>query len=702
MFDMAKPVWLKGREKEMHLRVEFKAVVDAHSGTQYRIRLATSGIYHLFVNGTFVSYGPARAGRGHFRMDELDVSRLMTKGENVVVIEVCGYNVNSYCMLNQPSFLQAEVLEDGRPIAWTGEHFTARVNPYYIQRTQRYSFQRPMVEAYRYPAPADDFARCAKPAGTQPVVPVEEKTIIPRLAPYPLYERLEGEPLFSGTVSHIEPASYKRDRSCTDIGPQLLGFPIPELEVFATDECQRMRFTPGTQAPSLAIPADGYTVCRFPHNATGMVTLEVECPGPMTLYLLFDEILTDNQVDFLRMDCANAIRFDLGGGVHRLQLFEVYTMKYVQLTAIGGPCEVRQMGMVEYKHPPVSRQVAAPTPGLRKIAEAAVETFRQNAVDIFMDCPSRERAGWLCDSFFTGRTEYCLTGESVIEKSFLENFLHEDSYEYLPEGMLPMCYPADHNDHWFLPNWTLWLILQLEEYRQRTGDRELIERFQEKFERLLRYFGQYENEDGLLEHLDGWGFVEWSKANDLVQDVNYPTNMLYSAALRTLSRLYDRPDLAEKADRIKATVLAQSFNGRFFVDNAVRRDGRLVSSGECTEVCQYYAFFCGIASPETHGELFQTLVEDFGPDRKKTGKWPEVYPAAPFIGNYLRLDVLQRYGYRDKVLENIEGYFLHMAETTGTLWEHAEVTASCDHCFASHVLYWLDQIEKATAQEAQK
>ena len=27
-----------------------------------------------------------------------------------------------------------------------------------------------------------------------------------------------------------------------------------------------------------------------------------------------------------------------------------------------------------------------------------------------MDCPSRERAGWLCDSYFTAKTEYVLTG----------------------------------------------------------------------------------------------------------------------------------------------------------------------------------------------------------------------------------------------------------------------------------------------------
>ena len=30
--------------------------------------------------------------------------------------------------------------------------------------------------------------------------------------------------------------------------------------------------------------------------------------------------------------------------------------------------------------------------------------------------------------------------------------------------MLPMCYPADHYDGNFIPNWAMWFVLELEEY----------------------------------------------------------------------------------------------------------------------------------------------------------------------------------------------------------------------------------------------
>lgn len=142
--------------------------------------------------------------------------------------------------------------------------------------------------------------------------------------------------------------------------------------------------------------------------------------------------------------------------------------------------------------------------------------------------PSRERAGWLCDSFFTARTEHALTGQCTVEKAFLENFLLAERFAHLPDGMLPMCYPADHYDGNFIPNWAMWFVLELEEYIKRSGDCAFAERAKSRVYGLIQYFATFENEYGLLEKLEKWVFVEWSRANDpdVVQDVNFPTNML--------------------------------------------------------------------------------------------------------------------------------------------------------------------------------
>ncbi len=687
-FKNAMPIWLENREKEVNLRVQFKTACPRSEDCV--VQIATSGIYQLWINGEFVCYGPARAGKNYFRVDRIEISDRLNRERNTIIIEVAGYNANGYYIQNQPSFLQAEIMEGQTSIAWTGKHFSARINPCYVQKTQRYSFQRPMVESYRIKE-ADDSFFDDESTGKEQLALTERKQLIERLAPYPLYERISAAAFSHGTIEHVEVKEYKRDRSCTNISEKLIGFPISELDMFVSDEGQRLHSIHDNEPPSEMIDADEYNIYQLPYDASGMLFASVCCKEPITLYIMFDEILKDNRIDFLRLDCTNIIRYDLCPGDHLIHMFEIYTMKYVQFTAIGGSCTVKDVYMTEYKHPPVKRPIMH-KPELQKIADAAIESFRQNVVDIGMDCPSRERAGWLCDSFFNARTEYCLTGKCLIEKSFFENFLHEEKYEFLPDGMLPMCYPADHYDGCFIPNWALWLVLQLKEYLARSNDRDLIDRFKPKVDALFGYFSVFENSDGLLERLDGWIFVEWSEANNFVQDVNYPTNMLYCAALRAAGELYGNGDYIRKSDIVKEAVLKLSFDGMFFHDNAVRSEGTLKNTEAITEVCQYSAFFFGIVTRDSHKQLFNTLLNDFGPERFKSGKWPQVCPAAPFVGNYMRIDILLNYGYLKKALENIECFFLPMAEKTGTLWEMAEPTASCNHGFAGYAVYWLDKI----------
>lgn len=254
-----------------------------------------------------------------------------------------------------------------------------------------------------------------------------------------------------------------------------------------------------------------------------------------------------------------------------------------------------------------------------------------------------------------------------------------------------MCYPADHNDGVFIPNWAMWFVIQVNDYAKRGGDPALIASLKPKIEGVLNYFAKFENKDGLLQDLQSWIFVEWSKANSFVNGVNYPTNMLYSAALSNAADLYRNDSWRQKSEQIRQTVLKQSFNGTFFVDNAVNnKEGKLEITKNTTEVCQYYAFFFNIATPKTHPGLWKKLSTEFGPRRNDKTTYPNVFKANAFIGNYLRMDILSRNGLKNQVMNEVQDYFYYMAQRTGTLWENMGSEASCNHGFASyigHVLY---------------
>jgi alpha-L-rhamnosidase len=401
-------------------------------------------------------------------------------------------------------------------------------------------------------------------------------------------------------------------------------------------------------------------------------------------------LMKTGDVSFTRMGSINAILYELPAGQYDLESFEPYTLRYLKLIALDGSCEIRGVRLREYVNPQAGRaSFAASDDRLNRLFEAGRETFAQNSVDLFMDCPSRERAGWLCDSFFTARAATDLCGDTCVEQAFYENYLLPAQFPNLPEGMLPMCYPADHPNGNCIPNWALWFVVQLEEYLGRSGDREMVEALRRRVLSLFDYLGRFRNSDGLLEKLERWVFIEWSRANQFVQDVNYPSNMLYAGALDAAARLYRLPKLAREAKRVRTTIRRQSFDGEFFVDNAMRENGRLRVTQNRSEVCQYYAFYFDVATPETHAKLHRRLCEEFGPGRTKMGAFPEVHPAAPFIGNVIRLELLSRWGRAKQMLDESGDYLLYMADRTGTLWEMADDKASCNHAFAAHVCHVL-------------
>ena len=108
-------------------------------------------------------------------------------------------------------------------------------------------------------------------------------------------------------------------------------------------------------------------------------------------------------------------------------------------------------------------------------------------------------------------------------------------------------------------------------------------------------------------------------------------------------------------------------------------------SGEHTEVCQYYALLFGVATSESHPALWARLRDEVVPGRVEKGLFPDLYPINAFIGSYLRLELLSKYGLSKQILNESIATYKSMAERTGTLWESLKPKASCNHGFASHL-----------------
>lgn len=628
-FAEAKPVWAKDRERESNLTLSFREIIKTRWTNNAYIRLTASCDYRLRINGEFVAHGPSVAAHDFYRIDCYDIKPHLKWGKNIIAIEVAGYNDDNYYLLNQPSFLQAEVEVNGEVVAATGDKFTAYDLRQRKQDVREFSFQRPHIEHYTLTPDFDAWATRKNWQAPKAVTLVEQpaKTLLPRHVPYPDYTLHEAEKIGDGLY-------------------------------------------------------------KFKCNSTGFLGIKIKVEEPSAIRLAFDEILSnDGHVNGNRFGCYAYITYELRPGEYSLEAFEPNTMQYVEVLTDKGSCTVEQIYMRDYCGSDVKRaKFECNDEAMNRLFEAARETHRQNALDIFMDCPSRERAGWLCDSYFASRVAFDMSGHTRIEHNFLNNFLLPTEFKHIDKGMLPMCYPSDHPNQNHIPNWAMWFVLELEEYLHRSGDQALIDRAKQRVYELVDYFKPFLNDDGLLEGLTRWVFVEWSAANSFVQDVNYPSNMLYAKMLEVVGRLYNDHTLTEQAAQVRKVIVEQSFDGEFFIDNAVRgKGGRLELTRNRTETCQYYAFYLGTATPESHPELWSKMLDKFGAVRTTNNEYPEIHPSNAFIGNYLRMELLSQAGRAKQILDENRSFYLPMVDKTGTLWENMTDHASCNHGFAAHI-----------------
>ncbi len=161
-----------------------------------------------------------------------------------------------------------------------------------------------------------------------------------------------------------------------------------------------------------------------------------------------------------------------------------------------------------------------------------------------------------------------------------------------------------------------------------------------------------------------------------------------------------------QAEALRRVIRSQSYDGEFFVDNAVRQAGKLVPTRNRTETCQYYAFYFDTASQKKYPKLYgRSFALTFGPQRRTTKAFPEIPPSNAFMGNVMRLELLSRAGLTDQLAGEAKTWFLPMAELTGTFWENMGNEASMNHAFGSHIivrlyrdvlgLYQVDTVRKA-------
>ena len=687
-FQKAKPVWLKNREQHQSQFAAFHVLLTAEKPIEVTASIAARSYYRMYLNGDMVAHGPARAAEGCCRVDEIPIK---LAGQCHIAIEIAAYqSPDRYCndCTLEKGLLVAEIsTSDGTVLTATGDNlWSCEELKYRRPNVEMMSHCRGIFEYYDLQAGWDEWK--VRKLAQKPEAVSEQVKWLPRRAPYPTYLPISARRLRG--VYDVLPGELSKQNSSlllsAFINPKWYASVPDENRILQGILCERDAAFSGKKRQI------GSNLVLTPGISCGAAAWEMESAEVgfldfnirVTQCCVLDVLNSDHLSDDGALEGNSYVtRYCLQPGSYQLTGFEPKLVRYIKMIfRTGGEVEISGLRLLQYTYPEDDRLFFACSDGdLNRIYEAARRTLRLNMLDILMDCPERERAGWLCDSYFSGQAARVVFGNSLVELDHMENFLLTDP-DQCWNGFFPEVYPGIRRDSTDIGirNWSFWLILELCAYCAQTGDKKLAMTYRNRVERFVEGMLSLRGESGLLENL-GTVFVDWSLSNKpfAMEPISVPVNALAVTMLKQAAELYGRDSWKNAADEMEQIIhnMGQSiFLGAGGDSAELAPDGKKLNRGGCrTESGIALELWSGFHKDDR--EFIRRFVKNMGTSPQERPN-PNIGRSNLFIGLMIRFDVLSAMGETDTLIRELKDVYLpQLALGSDTLFEAIHEKFGC-------------------------
>lgn len=416
------------------------------------LHISADDYYKLYVNGTFVTQGPANSYYFCYPYQRVDITGYLREGDNIIALHV--YYHGKICRsYNSGDYRQGLIAE-----IWSGR------NQLLGQRwkcTHAAEYSSDRVIAY----------------DTQfnEIIDNREKIVDWKCGTY--------------DDSVWEDAIVKMDDD-----HNLMLQEIPNLE-FEAKYPVVIRKLP-----------DGYLL-DFGQELTGTFSMKAQGKAGDEVVIYYgEELLTPDRVrSEMRCNCVYEDKLILADGLNELEQFDYKCFRYVQLSCSS---EVR-LGefRVDYRHYPFGPTVV-PCPLedelVQKIWEICSNAVKNCCQEAFLDCPHREKGQYLGDLTITAHSLYCLTGDTKLFRKALQDFAHSTA---ICKGMMAVA-PGSFMQE--IADFSLLFPYQLLLYYKMTKDTDFLRSMVPVAEGIEAHFDAFQADSGLLYNVkDKWNLVDW-------------------------------------------------------------------------------------------------------------------------------------------------------------------------------------------------
>ena len=194
--------------------------------------------------------------------------------------------------------------------------------------------------------------------------------------------------------------------------------------------------------------------------------------------------------------------------------FRAFRFLRVKVQVGAEPLTVTSLKCQETGYPlKVGTHVETSDQSLAGIWQISENTLRDCMHETYEDCPFYEQLQYLMDTRSEILYTYACAADDRLARQAIDSFARSQR----ADGLLNACYPAYKPN--VIPGFSIYYILMLHDHMMYFGDKDLVERYFPVAERILQFYEDLREPDGLVGQMPGaggfgsgyWCFVDWAK-----------------------------------------------------------------------------------------------------------------------------------------------------------------------------------------------
>lgn len=528
----------------------FRNTFDIERDQQCRLLITACSQYRLWIDGRLIDDGPAPSASHHTYYDihKLDLAA----GSHTIAVLV------RTCDIRQTlrGALLAELLGDADQVisatgpqwrgiagdAWQHKTYNFRMNK--LSPFQEHCDGRKLPSDWNQPGFDDAHwlpvkvitGRGDRPPKAGPWTHLEPRSI-PQLERYTFFpNRIIACESALALANRSEPgdSSIEVSQPGVALAPtDVVEIHNPEALLDGSDGCQVRG-----QGPSRADDWDGVRdpclTLGFKRELTAFIEIELTAPAGVDLLIGSAERLIDgrfnNTIESRFTDCYTTRE---GRQVFRTLCWRAFRVLRLRFRNAFGPVQVHVVRAVRVRTPLGPAHDIEGPERLAAIDRLCRRTIRLCCVDGLFDTPWREAAQWLGDvAMATVPALHWVYGDTAMTGKFFTQAALNGQADGLLSN-LSNCEPQQGLGN--IPDYSLWWIYGLREHRWYTGEDQWYHILYPEVVRVIRWFSRHINDQGLLEDVPNWVFIDWADCEK--SGASSSLNAIYAVACDAVAEM---------------------------------------------------------------------------------------------------------------------------------------------------------------------